>query len=231
MTVEVKRHDVNEQPDSGRPLVAQFIDEKGRRLDVRVQRDDGSLWLWAMGPANGDRGKVVLGLRRAADAIEFANSIRETDSRYGSGPSLGAGEFALRVRRPWKDRAVDEETTDRLVSVVKGMSMHAFSLRFDEAALDELAVLLREWGTTGIAAGEPAPRAGEFFARGELPRGTVEQVRAWVQAGPKGRLCQIRDDSEGGLVIFCDVLRLGGLGSAHSVPLADFYGDGWRRLG
>jgi hypothetical protein len=103
--------------------------------------------------------------------------------------------------------------------------------RFDAAALDELRACMREWAVAVLVRTQGDPVAGEFFVRGDTPRGTVEQVRAWVQAGPEGRLCQIRDDAADGHVVFRDVLRLGGLGSAHRVSLAEFYGAGWRRLG
>jgi hypothetical protein len=135
-TVEVERFDVNseEQRGFGRPRVVCFRVPKKGQIDVRVQRDDGSLWLWALGPAGGERGKVVVGVKRAAAVVEFVKA--DDGARYGA--HLSGGEYRLGIRRPWKDRAVDEETTDRLVSFSKGTSMHPFTLRFDEAALAEL---------------------------------------------------------------------------------------------
>jgi hypothetical protein len=242
MAVEVERFDVNseEQQGAGRPRVACFRVPKEGQIDVRVQRDDGSLWLWALGPAGGERGHIVLAMNRALMAVEFANAIHATDERYGAGPGLSGGSnYALRVRRPWKDRAIDTETTDRLVSVTKGMGMASFTLRFDEAALDELATLMREWGATTLAATEEKPVIGEFFGRGQMPGGTPEQVRAWVQAGPEGRLVRITGspgDSAravpGDHVRYAHVARSNGsLGGELEVPLAAFYGDGWRRIG
>lgn len=233
MAVEVERFDVDQQPEVGRPLVARFGEKGKGSLNVRVQRDDGSLWLWAMGPQGGDHGHVAFGVNRARGVVDFANAITSTDGRYGVGPSMGGGDYALRVRRPWKDRAIDEETTDRLVSITKGMGMRSFALRFDAAALDELRTCLRTWASVALAKTADPPRAGDFYGRGQMPHGTPEQIRAWLVAapeGPKGRLVQIRDDATDGHVIYREVLTYGALGSAFRVPLVDFYGGGWTRI-
>lgn len=232
--VTVERFDVDaeEQRAVGRPRVAAFSVPKRGRFDARVQRDDGSLWLWAIGPSGGDRGRVVFGLKRAALVLDFANAI--TASNDGGGPSLSGGEYALRVRRPWKDHAVDEETTDRLVSVTKGLSLKPFTLRFDAAALDELATLLREWATTTLVATREPPVIGEYFARGELPGGTAEQQLAWLRAGPETQLVRITGwsgDTPKGMVRYSHVRRDGSLGGILQVPLGEFYGAGWRRVG
>lgn len=235
-TVEVERFDVNaeSQRAAGRPLVVEFRKPHRRgKLSVRVDRSGGALHIFGVGPSGGDRGHITIGLKRAHEVIAFLNAGE------GDRQVLGSSNCYLSIRRPYRDRQEDMATKDRLVSLWKGSSINAFTLRFGPSALDELRTCLREWAATALVTTTDPPTIGEDFGRGPMPSGKREQVRAWLQAGPEGRLVRITgapgDDARGvkpGHVRYAHVARANGaLGGETEVPLATFYGDGWRRIG
>lgn len=228
MAVEVERFNIDEHPEHGRPLVVRFTGKKGR-LDVRVERSNGALWIFATGPMGGERGRVAISPRRAGDAIAFTEA--GPDGRY----VLGGADYRFTLRRPWREREVDTETTDRLVSMTKGSSMNSFTLRFERAQLDELFTCLRQWAGASLATVLDAPVLGEWFGRGPLPGGTYDQQVAWLKAGPDvDRLSRIvgvagRDGVPEGSVRFA--FAHSSHGSIFELPLAEFFAAGWRRIG
>lgn len=245
-TVEVEHFDVNseEQARAGRPLVARFKllrDGRGRgSLDVRVRRDNGELSIWAMGPSGGERGTITIGLNRAYEVVAFVNASHDEPVAGRGRAILGSSQCYLTLRRPYKDRQEDLTTADRIVHVGKGGSLNAFTIRFGPAQLAELMTLLREWAATALAGAEGKPQIGAWYAKGALPAGTAEQIKAWVMAGPEGRLCRIVQgpaDARGSReeaaahTAYALASRAGHLGGVLEVPLATFYGDGWRRIG
>lgn len=228
MAVEVERFNIDEHPEHGRPLVVRFTGKKGR-LEVRVERSNGALWIFATGPQGGERGQVVVSPTRAGDAIAFTEA--GPDGRY----VLGGSDYRFSIRRPWRDREVDNVTTDRLVSMTRGTSLNSFTLRFEAPQLDELFTCLREWAGASLAATLPAPVVGEWFARGPLPGGTFDQQVAWLRAGPGvDRLARIvgapgRDGVPEGTVRFA--LAHSSHGSIFELPLGLFFAAGWRKIG
>lgn len=239
-TVEVERFDVNasDQVRAGRPLVLQFrLMRDGRRrgtFDVRVGRERGELHIFATGPSGGDRGHVQVGLKRAAEVVAFANA--QADDR----PIIGSTQGYLMIRRPYRDRQVDVTTADRLVTVSKGQAA-GLAMRFGPTALGELRACLGEWAATALAGTVDPPVVGERFVRGPLPGGTVSQRMAWVLAGPAAadHACVVTgapgDETHG---VAEDRVRWHPLGAdgrmwpqEFEMPLVEFYGAGWRRLG
>lgn len=121
--MRAERHESN--PEHGRPKIASFTAREGA-LAVHCNRDDGALWLFATGPAGGDRGQLVFPLRRAGELLAWTSQPAALLSGGGSGwMSLRNGV---------------------LVVGVSGWSRQ-LKLPFGDAA-DELLLCLREWAQT-----------------------------------------------------------------------------------
>lgn len=59
-------------PASGRPMIGR-LRVNGGQVEIRVDREDRSLWLFFLGPRGGDLGHMAFPLRRAADVFEWAH--------------------------------------------------------------------------------------------------------------------------------------------------------------
>lgn len=128
--VEVERFDITRHPEHGRPRVVEFRSPAGK-LVVHCSRDDGSLWMFAVGPAGGDRGQVILPVRRVADVEAWVDGNRTTGLGGGKGYLLMRGDFVL-VRR---------------IGVTRDWRME-----FDAEGREELLTVLREWAAAVRAA-------------------------------------------------------------------------------
>lgn len=143
MSVTVERFDVDAVPDHRRPRVASFACREGA-LNVHVSRDDGSLWLFAQGPAGGDRGRMVIALKQAGDLREWLDvGSRPRAEASSRRMPFGGGRTYLVLRDP----PVRQPGVH--VQVVVGVSgwTRRLILPFDVQGFDELMACLREWAT------------------------------------------------------------------------------------
>lgn len=137
--MEVERFNIDDVPDHGRPRVAEFRDKCGR-LAVHVERDSGALWLFAEGPAGGDRGHVVFPVRMAARLGEWI-----AEGCRNAAPST-SGVFYL--------DQVDGLTKRRIcVAARAGLARRSrWYMPIEGDALDELLLCLRSWSETMLRA-------------------------------------------------------------------------------
>ena len=136
MTVEVKRYDINAAPDSGRPRIVTFTSDAGQ-LAVHCCRESGALWMFAIGPAGGDRGKVVFGLSRAADVLAWV----EDPERRAS---------VLYSLHGWMTIREKAERGDVLTVGQSGWARQ-WHMPLDDAARDEMLLCMRQWATAVLA--------------------------------------------------------------------------------
>lgn len=118
-------------PTHGRPRVLALTGREGR-LAVHIQRDDGSLWLFASGPKGGDRGKVVVATR-VADKLAAWIADECADTFHYT----GRGWITL---RPGPDG-------DRTVVVGTSGLSRTWKMRLDPASLAILVECLHGWAT------------------------------------------------------------------------------------
>lgn len=94
---------------AGRPAILKLTTREGT-LSVHVQREDRTLYLFAIGPSGGDRGMVVFAARRASDVLDWTSAGEGRANSGGGmlvwGEFTGDGSRKLMVhaagrRRPW----------------------------------------------------------------------------------------------------------------------------------
>lgn len=124
--VTVERFDISRVPEHGRPKVAEFTGREGS-VAVHCSREDGSLWLFAKGPAGGDRGGLAVPLESAGELWLWAENPT---------PLMPVGGGWLAVRR------------GKLHVAARGR--RALVMVFDDAALAELLTCLRSWAVATV---------------------------------------------------------------------------------
>lgn len=122
--VRVERFDPADSPTAGRPCVLRLHGPEGT-LAVHFERDTGWLWMFALGPRGGERGRLAVPNQRAAEAIAM----------IVSGERLYGGECWM-----WIDR-------ERERVVVRGTTVMAkgWSMKLDDDAVTALAGCVRRW--------------------------------------------------------------------------------------
>lgn len=120
--IVVERFDINDEPTHGRPCIAMFTGRAGQ-LAVHCDRDDGTLWLFAHGPAGGNRGRLALGLQRAGEVLAWLDDPTTLLSGVHAWMTLRDGKLYVR----------------------RNGSTVAWQMPFDPAGLAEFEGCLREW--------------------------------------------------------------------------------------
>lgn len=116
----------------GRPRVAEFVvtRDTGRRvgeLVAHVERETGALWLFAVGPSGGDRGKVIIPTSLATRLLRY---LGDGEHAYCFGGTVGS----LRIAG---------------TAVTIGGKGRGWAADFGDAA-DELRAMLRQWAQHAI---------------------------------------------------------------------------------
>lgn len=122
--VAIERFDISQVPDHKRPRVMEMRHYKSGTLAVHCSREDGSLWLFALGPRGGDRGHVVVPIRRADELAVWLDGDLSENFVGGAGLiRIRDGSLVIRDRKATK----------------------VFAMQLDEKDQAEFATCLREW--------------------------------------------------------------------------------------
>lgn len=137
--IEVERFDISQVPDHGRPRVMELRGKPGV-LGLHCKRDDGSLWLFAVGPAGGDRGEVVVPVRYAPQLAAWLDG-----EARGAMPST-MGVLYLDPPDHWPSYRTWPDGAERMLVVRKRAGLSSkWEMPLDAAATDKLLTALREW--------------------------------------------------------------------------------------
>jgi hypothetical protein len=117
-------------PSHGRPRVM-ALSSKAGTLNVHVQVEDRSLWLFAVGPAGGNRGDLAFGTKRAGEVLAWTQAPERP---------LGGVRGYMVIRNG---------------SLIVGMGgwSRQWQMKLDDAARDELLTWLSEWASRAPAGG------------------------------------------------------------------------------
>lgn len=201
MTVKVDRFDPDAVPDHKRPRVMQFTAREGS-LSVHCSRENGSLWIFATGPAGGDRGTMTVPVARAGDLLTWVG-------RSGERGAFQAGGASLSLRGQYPGVKVAEG--ERLLVVSRSTGRRVWRMRMDSEAADELLRCLVAWAKEaerGAAPERVVHENGDWTIEAtRLDNG----VRSFELRGPKGEdeLAHTYARGEGAVVEHVDLLDVG----------------------
>lgn len=140
--IEVQRHDPAEHPDHGRPRIATFVDPGVGALHVHVDRKYGTLTIFAIGPAGGDRGQLVVPRGRVGSVATWLEDCER--GLYGVEGVLYAGPLREDGARP----VFLYRGKSRITSSDRGR----LRLLFDPEAFAALRDCFDAWQTNVVAA-------------------------------------------------------------------------------
>lgn len=183
--MKIERHDIAEHPEHGRPRIL-TIEGKEGALHVHVERERGTLFIYAIGPMGGDRGRVVIGAPRAHEVRQWLRS--------GERPLYGGDGVYLWLTN-WRD--------ERIVRMGKSsVSSKVWRMVIDDEAEAVLRECLTAWAdqaSVGRVDGEAELQVlVKLDADAPVPR---EEVVEFVKA----RLESSGWKNEGGFVVVGEV--------------------------
>jgi hypothetical protein len=131
--VTVERFDVSQATTSQRPRIVEFTSRAGT-LSVHCSREDGSLWLFAVGPRGGGRGTLAFPVARAQALLEWTQDPQKV---------IGGAEYKMYVKL-WT--VIIRKHTHILTD-----SDFRMVFAEDEDAFLELLTALRSWAEAALA--------------------------------------------------------------------------------